>query len=89
MNGGRPECRWVSITGYPRFDGDGTFVGYRGIARNVTSDAIAVQELETTHIRMARDAEREKVVEGIAGRRIARRAHDGRAQRDEGRLLLL
>ena len=74
LNGGRPECRWVSITGYPRFGGDGAFIGYRGIARNVTSDMVAVQELETTHIRMARDAEREKIVkDSLAGESHAER----------------
>ena len=35
--GGKPECRWISLAGYPRFDRDGIFVGYRGIGRNVTS----------------------------------------------------
>ena len=50
LKGGRPECRWVSITGYPRFDADGSFIGYRGIARNVTSDSGSlVQELEGLH----------------------------------------
>ena len=47
LNGGKPECRWVSITGYPRFGGDGAFIGYRGIGRNVTAVAAAVHELES------------------------------------------
>ena len=33
---GRPDCRWVSITGFPRFSADGRFLGYRGVGRNVT-----------------------------------------------------
>ena len=75
LNGGRPECRWVSITGYPRFGGDGAFIGYRGVARNVTSDAAAVQELETdAYPRCARDAEREKVIkDSLAGESHAER----------------
>ncbi|MEW9805782.1 PAS domain-containing protein [Mesorhizobium sp. ZMM04-5] len=34
---GNPDCRWVSITGFPRFGPDGAFLGYRGIGRNVTA----------------------------------------------------
>ena len=37
LKAGKPECRWISLTGYPRFDSDGNLVGYRGIGRNVTS----------------------------------------------------
>ena len=46
LKGGRPECRWVSTTGFPRFDADGAFVGYRGIGRNVTGLAGSFEELE-------------------------------------------
>ena len=45
LKGGQPGCRWVSITGFPRFDGEGEFVGYRGIGRNVTALAGALEEL--------------------------------------------
>ncbi|MER9525227.1 response regulator [Mesorhizobium sp. M0292] len=45
LKGGRPGCRWVSITGSPRFDGEGEFIGYRGIGRNVTALAGALDEL--------------------------------------------
>ena len=62
LNGGRPECRWVAITGYPRFGADGAFIGYRGIGRNVTAVAAAVHQLEGEHVRVARSAEREKVI---------------------------
>jgi len=34
---GSPNCRWVSVTGFPRFSAEGTFLGYRGIGRNVTA----------------------------------------------------
>jgi PAS domain S-box-containing protein len=47
LKGGRPECRWISTTGFPRFDGAGQFIGYRGIGRNVTALAGAFEELET------------------------------------------
>src|SRR5690606_25011034 len=33
---GNPKCRWVSISGSPRFDAQGRFIGYRGFGRNVT-----------------------------------------------------
>ena len=37
LTGGKQGCRWISLTGYPRLDSDGNFIGYRGIGRNVTS----------------------------------------------------
>jgi len=36
LSEGRPDCRWVSVTGYPRFSAEGAFLGYRGVGRNVT-----------------------------------------------------
>ncbi len=33
---GRSDCRWVSVTGFPRFSAGGAFLGYRGVGRNVT-----------------------------------------------------
>ena len=45
----KPNCRWVSIAGYPRFAEDGTFIGYRGVARNVTSIAASLEEFVETH----------------------------------------
>jgi PAS domain S-box-containing protein len=48
LAGGRPDCRWISTTGFPRFDTAGAFVGYRGVARNVTAMVAALQELEAT-----------------------------------------
>ncbi|TGQ45739.1 PAS domain-containing protein [Mesorhizobium sp. M00.F.Ca.ET.216.01.1.1] len=45
LKGGRTDCRWVSITGFPRFDAEGNFAGYRGIGRNVTALASAFDEL--------------------------------------------
>ena len=45
LKGGRADCRWVLITGFPRFDGEGRFAGYRGIGRNVTALAGAFENL--------------------------------------------
>ena len=50
LKGGREDCRWVSITGLPRFDAEGNFAGYRGIGRNVTALVDAFEE-------MARDSQ--------------------------------
>ncbi len=33
---GNPGCRYVELSGIPRLDTQGEFLGYRGIARNVT-----------------------------------------------------
>ena len=46
LKGGRADCRWVLITGFPRFDDGGQFTGYRGIGRNVTALADAFENLE-------------------------------------------
>ncbi|UVK40155.1 PAS domain-containing protein [Mesorhizobium sp. AR10] len=48
LKGGRVGCRWVCITGFPRFDTEGKFAGYRGIGRNVTALAEAFDELRQT-----------------------------------------
>jgi PAS domain S-box-containing protein len=46
LRGGKADCRWISITGYPRFEPGGAFAGYRGVARNVTSVAASLEDLE-------------------------------------------
>jgi PAS domain S-box-containing protein len=45
LSGAREECRLISISGFPRFDQNGVFEGYRGVARNVTHTARALAEL--------------------------------------------
>ena len=49
---GRSDCRWVSITGFPRFSAEGAFLGYRGVGRNVTG-LIAPFETELERSRLA------------------------------------
>ncbi|TPK85303.1 PAS domain-containing protein [Mesorhizobium sp. B2-4-17] len=46
LKGGRDDCRWVLTSGFPRFDGEGKFAGYRGIGRNVTALASAFGDSE-------------------------------------------
>lgn len=46
LKGGGADCRWVLTSGFPRFDSDGTFAGYRGIGRNVTALASAFETAE-------------------------------------------
>ena len=46
LRGGRADCRWILTSGFPRFDGEGRFAGYRGIGRNVTALAGAFGTLE-------------------------------------------
>src|SRR4030095_16370461 len=57
LKGARLDCRWISITGFPRFDHDGSFAGYRGIARNVTSVAASLDEIEPMPHRLAAQEE--------------------------------
>ncbi|MBL8583882.1 MAG: PAS domain-containing protein, partial [Rhizobiaceae bacterium] len=40
----RPDCRWISISGFPRYSRSGAFLGYRGIGRNVTFEVRALRE---------------------------------------------
>ena len=46
LKDGREDCRWISTTGIPCFDAAGTFVGYRGLGRNVTAIAASVHTLQ-------------------------------------------
>jgi len=46
LKGAKPECRFISVSGYPRFAADGAFLGYRGVARNVTDIAGALLALK-------------------------------------------
>ena len=62
---GNDDYRWVSVSGAPLFDADGTFTGYRGIARNVTRTLAVLDTLrearrdlsvKESHVRLADDA---------------------------------
>jgi diguanylate cyclase (GGDEF)-like protein/PAS domain S-box-containing protein len=37
---------WVSISGMPIFDGQGTFQGYRGVGRDITAHKLAQEEIQ-------------------------------------------
>jgi diguanylate cyclase (GGDEF)-like protein len=39
------ERRWWSFTGAPEFDGDGTFLGYRGVASDVTEAQASAEKI--------------------------------------------
>ena len=55
---GRADCRWVSTTGFPRYDEDGNFLGYRGVGRNATGVAASFEELQKVHGELASASER-------------------------------
>jgi diguanylate cyclase (GGDEF)-like protein/PAS domain S-box-containing protein len=42
----RGELRYATISGRPTFDTEGTFIGYRGIARNITQRVLAEQQAQ-------------------------------------------
>lgn len=44
---GEPPARWCSISGEPRYDPAGVFLGYRGVGRDVTAQVEAQQALES------------------------------------------
>ncbi|MER8463846.1 PAS domain-containing protein [Mesorhizobium sp. M1396] len=43
LKGGSADCRRVLTSGFPRFDDEGKFAGYRGVGRNITALAGAFQ----------------------------------------------
>ncbi|WP_164758652.1 PAS-domain containing protein, partial [Mesorhizobium sp. M7A.F.Ca.CA.003.01.2.1] len=45
LKAGSADCRWVLTSGFPKFDDEGRFAGYRGIGRNVTALAGAFKSL--------------------------------------------
>ena len=74
IKGGREGFRWVSISGSPRFDTDGTFLGYRGTGRDVSSIAASLEEFQKLHGELARQEERGRVLsDTIAGESHAER----------------
>ncbi|MFI0848512.1 response regulator [Mesorhizobium sp. IMUNJ 23232] len=40
-----PERRWISLSGFARFDTAGRFIGYRGVARDVTGIALSLARM--------------------------------------------
>ncbi len=50
---------WVSISGRPRFDAQGRFVGYEGVGRNIT-------ERKNAHERLAASEQRWSLMAGLA-----------------------
>jgi len=59
-------CRWVSISGHPRFDANGAFAGYRGIGRNVTAMLAAHEELDQARQAIRQHEKRERELERTA-----------------------
>jgi PAS domain S-box-containing protein len=68
LKGARPDCRWISISGFPRFNADGSFAGYRGIAHNVTPVAASLDEIEAMQRKPAMQEEK-GFAEMLAGER--------------------
>ena len=103
LKAGKQQCRWISITGYPRFDRSGNFVGYRGIGRNVTSIKVGSDWVWGTeqglgffwlssdfwkHRQLARQHDQEKT-DSPAGMSGAERAHGSHAEQMAGALAVL
>ena len=45
LKGAKPSCRIIATSGFPRYDENGRFIGYRGFARNLTRIAQDVARL--------------------------------------------
>ncbi|MBI1238830.1 MAG: PAS domain-containing protein [Alphaproteobacteria bacterium] len=52
---------WIEVNGLPRFDDEGTFLGYRGVARDVTALVEAQQDLKQSEARF------KSIADGIDG----------------------
>ena len=48
------RVRYMSISGNPRFDDDGVFIGYRGVGRDITARKTAEAALRQAHDELAR-----------------------------------
>ena len=62
-------CRYVSVSGFPRFDEDGAFAGYCGSGRNVTAMVETLDELRETRRALALRESRKKLVHDAEGGR--------------------
>ena len=58
---GNERCRWISVSGVPRFDDAGVFLGYRGIGRNVTPLMWMLDELGETRRQLALHENRDRL----------------------------
>jgi len=68
------DLRWIVDAGVPRYNGDGSFVGYIGSAIDVSERRQAEEALATIHQRLIDAQEKER-------RRIAQELHDDICQR--------
>src|SRR6185503_7893401 len=49
LRGGPGEQRWVSISGVPRFDARGEFLGYRGVSSDITERIAAGRRVQEAY----------------------------------------
>ena len=62
-------CRWISASGFPRFDASGNFAGYCGTGRNVTHLVDALEELRAARRELSLKGSRERLADDAeAGR---------------------
>jgi PAS domain S-box-containing protein len=54
IRGGQRTLRWVSISGLPRFDAQGAFIGYHGVGRDITLKKRAERLLLTRNEQLER-----------------------------------
>jgi PAS domain S-box-containing protein len=47
------HTRWVSVSGAPRFDEEGRFIGYRGAGRDVTKSLAMLEELREARMELS------------------------------------
>jgi PAS domain S-box-containing protein len=59
-------CRWVSISGHPRFDEEGRFLGYRGTGRNLTGVLASLENVAEAKVQLMRQRELEAALERAA-----------------------
>ncbi|MGS1094393.1 response regulator [Aquamicrobium terrae] len=56
LKDGSARCRWISTSGDPQFNADGSFAGYRGRARNITAIVAQARDLLPAPSAVVREA---------------------------------
>ena len=75
---GNEACRWISVSGVPRFDESGEFLGYTGVGRNVTPMLSVLDELSEARRQLSVRENRERLdADESAGRSHVDHLMDG------------
>ena len=78
-DGGPDDLRWISISGEPRFDSKGRFMGYSGVGKNVTERRRAEEELKRHRTRLQELVD-ERTADLLSATRAAESANQAKSE---------